>query len=246
VDKVWKGLYIATNHIIPQGMPGYNPDLKGPDGTTNLAGNPKKAQQLLQQGLKEEGWNSVSQIPPIMLAYASAGSQAVKDEVTELRQEWKDVLNITIDTNDIDPNILFDDLSKGANNPLSFYSAGWIADYPDPQDWTTLLFDKASSQNGMNYGQNTSTNADQQQALQVRMEKADILQDQNQRFKEYNAIEQQLVNDVAWIPMEQQVAAGLRKPCVQGSHHSAMGIIQPDDWAKLYISKDQPCVNRTV
>ena len=98
----------------------------------------------------------------------------------------------------------------------------------------------------MNYGQNTSTDAAQQQTLQARMEKADILQDQNQRFKEYNAIEQQLVNDVAWIPMEQLPAAGLRKPCVQGVHHTAMGIIPPDEWAKIYISSDQPCVNRTV
>ena len=246
VDKVWKGLYIATNHIIPQGMPGYNPDLKGLDGTTNLTGNPKMAEQLFQQGLKEEGWNSVSQIPPITLTYSSVGTQVVKDEVSELLQEWKDTLNITVSANDIDPNILFNDLSMGANNPLSFYSAGWIADYPDPEDWTTLIFNKGSAQNGMNYGQNTSTDAAQQQALQAHMEKADILQDQNQRFKEYNAIEQQLVNDVAWIPMEQQVAAGLRKPCVQGVHHTAMGLIPPDNWANIYISKDQPCVNRTV
>ncbi len=245
-DKIWKNLYIATNHIIPQGMPGYNPDLKGPDGTTNLTGNSKMARALLQQGLKEEGWNNVSQIPPITLTYASVGSQEIKDEVTELLQEWKDVLNITVSANDIDPNVLFNNISQGANNPLSFYSAGWIADYPDPEDWTTLIFGKDSAQNGMNYGQNNSANASQQQALQVRMEKADILQDQNQRFKEYNAIEQQLVNDVAWIPMEQQVAAGLRKPCVRGFHQTAMGIMPPDDWAYAYISNDQPCANRTV
>jgi peptide/nickel transport system substrate-binding protein/oligopeptide transport system substrate-binding protein len=98
----------------------------------------------------------------------------------------------------------------------------------------------------MNYGQNNSTNAAQQQALQVRMEKADILQDQNQRFKEYNAIEQQLVDDVAWLPMEQQVVAGLHKPCVWGFRHTAMGFMPPDDWANVYISNDRPCANRTV
>ncbi len=247
VDKIWKGLFIATNHIIPQGMPGYNPDLKGPDGTANLTGNPKMAEELFQQGLKEEGWSGISQIPPIMLTYASAGVQAAKDEVTELLQEWKDVLNITVSPNDVDPSILFDDEAKGANNPLSFYSGpGWIADYPDPQDWTSLLFDKDSAQNGMNYGQNNSTDAAQQQALQVRMEQADVLQDQNKRFQEYHDIEQQLVNDVAWIPMEQQLASGLRKPCVRGFRHTAMGLMPPDDWANIYISKDQPCVDRTV
>src|SRR5262249_16595426 len=115
VDKIWKGLFIATNHIIPQGMPGYNPDLKGPDGTSNLTGNPRRAQQLLQEGLKEEGWNSVSQIPPIRLTYASAGTQAAKDEVRELLQKWKDVLNITVSAYDIDSGILFNDQVKGAN-----------------------------------------------------------------------------------------------------------------------------------
>jgi peptide/nickel transport system substrate-binding protein/oligopeptide transport system substrate-binding protein len=180
------------------------------------------------------------------LTYTSGGSQEIKDEVTELLQEWKDTLNITVSANDIDPNVLFTDISQGANNPLSFYAAGWIADYPDPEDWTTLIFDQDSAQNSMNYGQNNSANASQQQALQVRMEKADILQNQDQRFKEYNAIEQQLVNDVAWIPMEQQVASGLRKPCVRGFRHTATGIMPPDDWAYVYISNDQPCASQTV
>jgi oligopeptide transport system substrate-binding protein len=246
VDKVWKGLYLATNHIIPQGMPGYNPDLKGLDGITNLTGNPKMARELLQQGLKEEGWNNISQLPSITLTYASIGSQEIKDEITELLQEWKDVLNITVSANNIDPNVLFNDISQGANNPLSFYSAGWIADYPDPEDWTTLLFSKGSAQNNMSYGQNNSANASQQQALQVLMGQADVIQNQNKRFKEYNAIEQQLVNDVAWIPMEQQVAAGLHKPCVWGFRHTAMGIMPPDDWAQVYISNDQPCATRAL
>jgi len=86
--------------------------------------------------------------PTIALTYSSAGSQDIKDEVTELLQEWKDILNITVSANDIDPNILFDDLAMGANNPLSFYSVGWIAAYPDPEDWTTVIFDKDSAQMG--------------------------------------------------------------------------------------------------
>ncbi len=247
VDEIWKGSLIATNHIIPQGMPGYSPNLKGPDGTTNLTGNPKMAQQLLQQGLQEEGWSSVSQIPPISLTYASASIQATKDEVTELLQEWKDVLNITVSASDINISKLFDDEAKGANNSLSFYSGpGWVADYPDPQDFTTLQFDKGAAQNGMNYGQNNSPDAAQQQALQVRMEQADVLQDQNQRFKEYQDIEQQLVNDVAWLPIEQQLVGSLHKPCLQGFPDTPTGLIPPDDWANIYISKDQPCVDRTV
>ena len=167
VDQIWKGSVIATNHIIPQEMPGYNPDLKGPDSTTNLTGNPKEAQALLQQGLKEEGWNSTSQIPPITLTYSSAGIQTVKDEVIELLQEWRNVLKIMVIANNIDSNTLSDDASKGDNNPLSFYAAAWDADYPDPQDFTTLQFDNDVAQNSMNFGQNNSADATQQQDLQI-------------------------------------------------------------------------------
>ena len=75
-SKIWKGSHIATNHIIPQGMPGYNPDLVGPDGTKNTSGNPTKAKQLLQEGMQEEGYKSISDIPSITLTYASIGNQA--------------------------------------------------------------------------------------------------------------------------------------------------------------------------
>jgi peptide/nickel transport system substrate-binding protein/oligopeptide transport system substrate-binding protein len=40
------GRGIATNHLVPGGMPGYNPRLKGPDGTTNLTGTLTAARAL--------------------------------------------------------------------------------------------------------------------------------------------------------------------------------------------------------
>ncbi len=39
----------ATNHLIPQGNPGYNPQLTGPDGTQSLTGNPTVAKQDFDQ-----------------------------------------------------------------------------------------------------------------------------------------------------------------------------------------------------
>src|SRR5205823_1724272 len=56
-QNVYKGSVIPTNHIIPEGMPGYNPDLKGPDGTTSTKGNQTVAKQLLAEGMKEAGYS---------------------------------------------------------------------------------------------------------------------------------------------------------------------------------------------
>ncbi|MBV9615890.1 MAG: peptide ABC transporter substrate-binding protein, partial [Ktedonobacteraceae bacterium] len=47
---VLKGAVKPTNHIVPQGMPGYNSNLQGIAGT-GTQGDETKAKQLLQQGL---------------------------------------------------------------------------------------------------------------------------------------------------------------------------------------------------
>jgi oligopeptide transport system substrate-binding protein len=251
-NKIWKGARIATNHIIPQGMPGYNPDLTGPDGARSTSGNPTKAQQLLQEGMQEEGYKSLADLPSITLTYSSIGNQAVKDEISLLEQDWLDVLGVSVKDADIDINTLYTSTNAGDKNTLQFFAGpGWGADYPDPQDWTTLQFSKDSSLNGMHFGTNSSPENAAQAKLQDDMLKADVMPvDTNQhregRLKAYQRIEQELVDQVAWLSTQQSLVSGLRKPCVQGTPHPATGIIPPDEWSKIYISKASDCVNATV
>ena len=192
--------------------------------------------------MSEEGYASATALPPITLTYSSAGAQDVRNEVAALQQMWQTVLGVSVKTNDIEINKLFADEGLGSSNPLQFYTGpAWIADYPDPYDWTTLQFDKGAAQNGMNFGQNKGPDAAAQQALQQQMEQADVMQDPTARLQAYNSIEQQLVNYVAWFPMEQQNYIALVKPCVQNYTRNAQGLIAPDDWGNIYISNDTPC-----
>jgi oligopeptide transport system substrate-binding protein len=249
VKYVWKNSLIATNHIVPQGQYGYDPNLKGPDGTTSTAGNQTKAKQDLQACEQAQGYASAANFPPITLTYSSAGAQDVRNEVAAMQQMWQFVLNINVKTNDIDGLKLYEDEGLGAKNPLQFYTGPvWGADYPDPQDWTTLQFDKGVIQNSMNFGQNKGPDAAAQQALQLQMEQADTMpgmtaSQQAARAAAYNAIEQQLVNYVAWLPMDQQAINILQKPCVQGVVWNAGGLTPPDDWGNIYISTDSPCAH---
>ncbi len=159
----------------------------------------------------------------------------------------RSTLGVSVKTNDIDINTLFTDEGQGANNPLQFYTGpAWIADYPDPEDWTTLQFDAGAAQNGMNYGQNKGSGAAEQQAVQKELENADTMTDPTARLAAYNDAEQKLVNDVAWFPTEQQYASGLLKPCVQNFITNGENSIAPDDWSKVYISTDTPCASATV
>src|SRR2546421_2066069 len=137
--SVWKDTVLPSNHIVPKGMPGYNANLTGPAGVASTKGDPTKAKQLFQQGLQEEGWTSASQVPPIKLTYPS-GSQELDNEVAALVQMWQTTLGVSVKANPEDFNKLLSDITAATNNAkgLQFWNIGWIADYPDPQDWTTL------------------------------------------------------------------------------------------------------------
>ncbi|HLZ55872.1 MAG TPA: peptide ABC transporter substrate-binding protein [Ktedonosporobacter sp.] len=232
---VWHDTVLPTNHIMPQGMPGFNPQLTGPDGTQNLSGNTTKAQELLQQGLQEEGWTNVTQIPPITLTYISDVPD-FDNEVAALIQDWKKVLNLTVSANPIEYSTLLDKISATNNTSkgLQMWGLAWVGEYPDPQNWLTHQFGRGVPYNNMNYGQNSSADATQQQAIQQQLENADAETQDNVRAQMYQQAEQQLVNDVAWLPMEQVTATFLRDPNIVGIVENAQGQTPPDDWAKIY------------
>ena len=72
--------------------------------------------------------------------------------------------------------------------------------------------------------------------MQQKMEQADGMTDAAARYQTYNEIEQQLVNDVAWLPMEQVAVTYLLKPYIVGVVDNAAALNPPDDWANIYIA----------
>ncbi|EFH89385.1 peptide ABC transporter substrate-binding protein [Ktedonobacter racemifer] len=235
VQNVWKGTALPTNHILPQGMPGYNEKLTGPDQTKALIGNPKLAQTLLKEGLKDENIASVSDLPDIELSYAT-GVPTITQEIQAAIQQWQKVLNISVKPNPMDYNTLLDKITASSmnNQELQFWALSWIGEYPDPQDWLSYQFGKGTVNNNMNYGQNFGPTAAKQQALQDQLTRADGLTNAGGRLQAYQQAEQQLVNDVAWLPMEQETAIFLRTTDIVGLVDNGQNTTPPDDWAKIY------------
>ena len=232
---VWKDTLIPTNHIVPQGMKGYDPGLTGPDGTKTLSGNPKLAQQLLQQGLTEEKWKSVADIPTIHLTY-TAGVASFEQEVRELIAMWQRVLHVQVIASPVDYNTLLDKVTAATNNPqgIQFWGLSWVGEYPDAQDWLTLQFGKGMVYNNINYGENNSSTAAQQQSVQQQLEQADANRQESTRVSSYQQAEEQIVQAVGWIPIAQVTSAFLRTPTIINIKDNAQGIIPPDDWANIY------------
>ena len=247
VHSVYKDTVIATNHMVPSGMPGYNPNLTGPLGTKGTNGNTQMAKQLLQQGMQEAGY-TLATFPAITLTTSSQGSADARNEFAVAQQEWQDALGITVHIEDVDISKLVTERNNSVNNPngLQMWALYWAADYPDPEDWLTLIFGKDSSKNGLNYGQNKTSFATEQQTNQQLMEQADSNLDQTSRLQQYNVAEQNLVNDVAWIPRFQVANIFVRKPCVVGITDNAQNFIPQDDWGSIYVSTATPCADITA
>jgi peptide/nickel transport system substrate-binding protein/oligopeptide transport system substrate-binding protein len=224
-------------------MPGYNAHLQCPAGASTR-GDLAKAKALFQQGLKEEGL-TLATFPPVKINYQS-NVPALDNEITTLRQQWQQELGVTVTTQVMDFIPLLQaeaktactqsDLAKCQNQGLQMWAAAWGADYPDPQDWLTLQFDLNAPNNAWNYGQNLSTAAKAQQQLQIAMKKADVEPDQATRLAQYNQIEQQLVNDVAWLPIDQRDSSTVLKPYISGQTSNALSLIPPNNWGSIYVS----------
>jgi oligopeptide transport system substrate-binding protein len=233
--SVYQGRMIPTCHIVPSGMPGYNSGLQCPGGAPT-SGDARKARALFNQGLQEEGF-TIATLPPLKITYPK-GSPYLENEIRAVRQMWQNILGIIVQPDPIDFKLLLIDKENTINSTsgLQMWVANWIPDYPDPQDWTTEQFDKGSPYNSSNYGQNKSNDAARQQQVQKQLEQADVNTDTSVRFQMYNQAEQQLVNDVAWLPMFQSYATRLLKPYVVGQVYNDLGLVPPDDWASIYIA----------
>ncbi len=235
-DTVFHKTKIPTYHIIPQGMVGYNLNLTGPVNLKDSKGSIPLARQRFQEGLKEEGWSDVSQMPPIKLTYShNANTDKI---ITMAIQMWQNALGVNITPDPVDFSTASKEIQATANNPkgLQMWYFAWNADYPDPQDWISLNFDKGAAWNDMNYGQNNTADALQEQQVQQQIEQADVEANPTTRLLLYQSAEQQIINQVGWIPLYQGTNIHLLKPYVKGVVPNPLGITPPSDWASIYIA----------
>jgi oligopeptide transport system substrate-binding protein len=185
----------------PPGLPGYNTALKG------LPYDPEQARQLLA----ESRYGSASQMPPIV--FTEPGYSDADSSVSALAQMWQQTLGITITVENIEPDKYNDLTYAGQHGQL--FSGGWCADYPDPENFTDVLFHTGAQQNQSHY-----SNA-QVDAL---LEQARTERDVAKRLQLYQQAEQLIVNDAPVIFTTHGVSHVLVKPYVQGYVLTPIGV----------------------
>ena len=185
------GLVIPTNHLVPQGLPGYNPALVGPDSTQQLSGSTAEAVKLAQTFASSACSGSFAQCPAITLE-APAEDANASVVAAEIARMWQDVAPGYPLTVKVESAALLQ--QRTASGDAQFTLSEWVADYPDAQNALGRFTPATPGVSGaVNLPDATSLLAT-----------ADAEQDPTQRAKDYQAAEQLLISAVASIPLYQE------------------------------------------
>jgi len=195
----------AAYGILPPGMPGYNASLQG------LHFDVQKAKDLIS----ESKYHDVSGFPPIVLTTGGWGGD-VSGLLGGVIEEWKRNLGIEVTVRQLEPEaytIIFYSL-KQERDELFDSIGGWIADYPDPQDFLDLLFYSSAPSNTGSYSN---------PEVDALLDKAYTEQDPATRLKLYQDAEQLIVQDAAVLPLFFGQSYVLVKPYVKDYVLSPLG-----------------------
>jgi len=117
---------------------------------------------------------------------------------------WEDNLGVKVSARQAEAATFFRDLDDGK---FQMFEVGWVADYPDPENFLKIKFYSGSLNNDSQYA-----NAEVDRLL----EQADTETDESRRLSLYQQAEQIIVNDVPWIPLFHDKLSVLIKPYVKG------------------------------
>lgn len=202
IDIVTHNNALPARSPLPPGMSGYNNQLKG------LPYDPEKARQLLAKSK----YGGAEKLPPIVYTSSGHGSDA-GGSVSALAQMWQQNLGITITVENLEPDKYYDLTHAGLHGQL--FDGGWCADYPDPENFTDVLFHTGAQQNQSHYSN------PQVDAL---LEQARTERDVNKRLQLYQQAEQLIVDDAPVIFTTHGLSHVLVKPYIVGYILNTIGV----------------------
>jgi oligopeptide transport system substrate-binding protein len=193
VRDVLSGLGTVTYSLIPPGFPGFQEDIKTWEFNADAA----------KQTLADAGFADGAGLPPIKLTYSSSPRNKVRFEW--MANQIKQNLGVDVTLDPIDPTA-YTALTK--DNPPQMYYLGWCADYPDPQDFLTVVFKTG----GIHAGRTGFSDKE----FDDLVSQADIEQDVAKRAELYEQAQQRLVDQVPVVFVANDKGLVLAKPYVKG------------------------------
>jgi oligopeptide transport system substrate-binding protein len=187
--------------ILPPGIPGYNGNLVG------LRYDVNKAKELI----KASKYGDISNLPPITATTGGWGG-SISSDLEAVIYQWRQNLGIDVTVRQIEPQRYFYHLKDDIDE---LYDAGWVADYPHPQNFLDVLFHTGAE---INYGAYSNSDVDRL------LDQAGVEQNLQTSQELYQQAEQLIVDDAACLPLWFGENYVLIKPFVKGYSINALGL----------------------
>lgn len=197
-----QGTVIPADTVLPPGMPGYSDEIKGPQYDV------AQAKTLLKEAGYANGLPS-----EIELAYnTSKNHQSIAEAV---QADLKEV-GIKVKLVNMDWGVY---ITKLDNGETQLFRNGWIADYPDPDNFLDILFHSRNVGPGGNSVFYKNPKVDQL------LDEAKAMKTGDERWEKYHEIERIIAEDVPLVPLYYYTNIVLRKPFVHDFIVTGKGVM---------------------
>lgn len=178
LDTLWGGKGQLENGIFPHGLIGFNPDMP------EITYDPEGAKALLAEAGYGDGFS-------MEIAADMSASDTVNMALEIIKEQLAQV-GIDAQIKNYDESTWLETRKSGE---LGSFMSTWTADYNDPDNFIYTFYGNTekTTMRSLNYPDTE---------VMERVTKARTILDNEERMKEYNALEEKIIGeDAAWVPM---------------------------------------------
>lgn len=198
VDRLLERCVTPARGILPPSLPGFNPDVK------RLAFDRDLARRLLA----EAGHAGGRGVSPLAYHFNTTDTN---QRIAELLQAQLKEIGIALELRRLDWAAHLKLVDQGS---AGFFRQAWIADYPDPENFLTVLF------HSRNVGAPGNTSRYRNTRVDRLLDEADGMATGASRDGRYQEVEQMIIDDAAWVSLYHHASRALIKPYVKGLERS--------------------------
>jgi len=205
------GRGVVARGVLPPGLPGYTPDVKG------YPYDPDKARRLLEEAGIRKGFAPVlwMRADQTMLILA----QSVQQDLA--------LVGVNLVLKPVAWGPLLEAIREPRNAELSMLA--WEADFPDPENFLEVLFSKSQ------WRSNNDTFFYDPEVDQLMAQAAPIA-DVTRRFELYRQAERIIISQAPWVFLYHPVSYVIRQPWV---HEYVINPMRPSRLEKVWVSPHQ-------
>ena len=191
---ILEGRVPPAKGVLPPGMLGSNPELKG------YPHDKEKARQLLAEAGSPGGRG----LPTLTLHYNTG---QVNRKIAEFIQGGLATVGVKVELREMDWAAY---LNLVDNGETQLHRLGWLADYPDPENFLTVLF------HSRNIGAKGNLSRYANPKVDSLLDQADQSLEEAERVRLYREAEKIILEDAPWIFLHYSSTDVLIQPYVKG------------------------------